>query len=79
MARLMDVEDFARLRKAGVEKVEAQAASAHGTSWAQMAAKQDLVQLESRLIHWMAGILVVVLASLLTLRFVLLRALNFTF
>lgn len=46
------------LRAAGMAEDQAQTVAAHLPDWSQFATRQDLAQLESRLIRWMVGIFV---------------------
>ncbi len=52
------------LKEARMPDAQAQAVAAHVPDWSQFATKQDLSQLESRLIRWMVGIFLTFLALL---------------
>lgn len=82
MTTMMNRVAYEELRTAEMPEAQATAVARHLPDWSQFATKADLEQrisqLESRLVRWMVGILVVVLASVLTLGSVLLLALNFT-
>ena len=52
------------LTEVGMPAAQAQAVAAHIPDWSQFATKDDLSQLESRLIRWMVGIFLTFLGLL---------------
>ena len=52
------------LTEVGMPEAQAQAVAAHIPDWSQFATKDDLSQLESRLIRWMVGIFLTFLGLL---------------
>ena len=55
---------YEELRAADMPEDQAKAVAAHLPDWSQFATRQDLSELESRLIRWMVGIFLAI-ASLL--------------
>ena len=49
---------YRALQDAGMEAAQAEVVAAHLPDWSQFVTRQDMAQLESRLIRWMVGIFV---------------------
>ena len=49
---------YRELQDAGMDASQAEVVAAHLPDWSRFATKEDLAQLESRLIRWMVGIFV---------------------
>ena len=55
---------YQELKELGMEDAQAQTIASHIPDWSQFVTKQDMSQLESRIIRWMVGIFLTFLALL---------------
>lgn len=90
MTTMINRAAYEALEAAEMPQAQARVVATYLPDWSQFATKTDLEtlrleltgemrQLESRLIRWMVGTLVVIMASILTLGSMLLLALNSIF